>query len=139
MTNTTKRNTGVRQMLSERRRAIQNEVHGRIRDGRTDRPSDVRDDVELSDADLQSDLDLALLQMRAETLVRINEALARLDAGEHGSCCDCAGRIPVRRLRAQPFAVRCLQCEERRERRGRGGQLVERRVGVSLFADAINH
>ena len=138
MTNTTKRNVRVRQMLSERRRAIQNEVHGRIRDGRTDRPSEVHDDLELSDADIQSDVDLALLQMRAETLVRINEALGRLDAGERGSCCDCAGKIPERRLRAQPFAVRCLQCEERRERRGRAGQGAERRVGVSLFGDAVN-
>jgi DnaK suppressor protein len=109
-----------------------------MRDGRTDRPSDVRDGLELSDADIQSDVDLALLQMRAETLVRINEALGRLDAGGHGSCSDCAGRIPQRRLRAQPFAVRCLQCEERRERRGHAGQAAERRVGVSLFGDAVN-
>jgi DnaK suppressor protein len=138
MTNTTKRNTHARQILSERQRAIQNEVHGRMRDGRTDRPSDVRDDLELSDGDIQSDVDLALLQMRAETLVRINEALGRLDAGGHGACSDCAGKIPQRRLHAQPFAVRCLQCEERRERRGRAGQAAERRVGVSLFGDAVN-
>jgi RNA polymerase-binding transcription factor DksA len=78
-----------------------------------------------------------LLQMRAETLVRINEALGRLDVGGRGSCCDCGGKIPERRLRAQPFAGRCLQCEERRERRGRAGQAAERRVGVSLFGDAV--
>ena len=139
MTNTTTRETSLRQMLSERRRAIENEVHSRIRDGRTDRQTDVRDDLEVSDADIQADLDLALLQMRAETLVRIDEAIGRLDAGKFGSCCECAGEIPERRLRAQPFAVRCLACEERRERRGRAGQLAERRVGVSLFADAVNH
>ena len=138
MTNTTRRTTRSRQMLNERRRAIENEVDSRIRHGRTDRQNDVRDDLEISDADIQADLDLALLQMRAETLVRINEALGRLDAGEYGSCCECAGEIPERRLRAQPFAVRCLQCEERRERRGRAGQLTERRAGASLFADAAN-
>jgi DnaK suppressor protein len=139
MTNNTRRTTSLRQMLSKRRRAIENEVLTRIRDGRTDRQSDVRDDLEISDADIQADLDLALLQMRAETLVRINEALGRLDAGEYGSCCECAGEIPERRLRAQPFAVRCLPCEERRERRGRTGSLTERRIGVSLFADTLNH
>jgi DnaK suppressor protein len=139
MTNTTRRTTSLRQMLSKRRRAIENEVHSRIRDGRTDRQNDVRDDLEISDADIQADRDLALLQMRAETLVRINEALGRLDAGEYGSRCECAGEIPERRLRAQPFAVRCLPSEERRERRGRTGPLAERRIGVSLFADTLNH
>ena len=139
MTNTTGRTASLRQMLNERRRAIETEVHSRIRDGRTDRQHDVRDSLELSDADIQADLDLALLQMRAETLVRINEALGRLDADEYGSCCECAGEIPERRLRAQPFAVRCLQCEERREHRGRAGQLAGRRAGFSLFADAADH
>ena len=137
MTTTTKRTTALREMLSNRRRRIQNDVESRVRDGRTDRPNDGRDDLEISDADIQADLDLALLQMRGETLVRIDEALMRLDAGEYGRCCECAGRIPERRLRAQPFAVRCLTCEERRERKGRAGQLAERRSGSSLFPDAL--
>ena len=43
-------------------------------------------------------------------------ALARLEAGDYGTCIDCAETIPERRLQAQPFAVRCLACQERAER-----------------------
>jgi DnaK suppressor protein len=133
MTKTTKRNTDLKQMLNDRRRKIQAEVHTRIRGGRADRPNEVRDDVEVSDADIQGDLDMALLQMSAETLLRIDEALVRLDAGEYGSCFECAGEIAERRLRALPFAVRCVACVERREKHGRARQLAERRNGFSLF------
>jgi DnaK suppressor protein len=138
MSNTNKRNTGLRQMLSERRQKMQDEVQGRIRDGRTDRPTDVRDSLEVSDADIQGDLELALIQMRAETLTRIDQALVRLDAGEYGSCFECAGEIAERRLRALPFAVRCLACEERREQQGRARRLAERRSGFTLFPDAVS-
>ncbi|OFW26585.1 MAG: hypothetical protein A3H97_14595 [Acidobacteria bacterium RIFCSPLOWO2_02_FULL_65_29] len=138
MTNTT-RNAGLRQMLGERRREIRGEVQRRIRDGRADRPNAVRDDLELSDADTQGDIELALLQMRAESLTRIDEALVRLDAGEYGSCDTCAGEIAERRLRALPFAVRCQACEETREQeQGHARRLAQRRSSLSLFPDAVS-
>jgi DnaK suppressor protein len=139
MTDTSVRNAGLRQMLSERRRRAQDDVQSRIRHGRTDRPIDVRDDGELSDAELQGDIELALLQMRAETLKRIDEALARLDAGKYGSCYECDSEIPERRLRALPFAVRCQKCEERREQaQGRARQLAQRRDIVALLPDVLS-
>ena len=138
MTNAT-RHAGLRQMLNQRRREIRGEVQRRIRDGRTDRPNAVRDDLELSDADTQGDIDLALLQMTAESLTRLDEALVRLDAGEYGSCDTCAGDISERRLRALPFAVRCQACEETREQeQGRARRLAQRRGSFSLFPDAVS-
>ena len=139
MTAHTIRNSDLRQMLTERRRELQDEVRSRIHEGRTDRPIDVRDDLEHSDEDIQGDIGFALLQMRAEMLTRIEEALARLDAGKYGSCFECAGEIAQRRLRALPFAVRCQACEERREQRvGYARRLAARRAGFSLFSDAID-
>jgi DnaK suppressor protein len=73
------------------------------------------DDVERVAAGSQGDLDSALLQMRAETLTRIDAALGRLDAWKYGSCAECGDEITERRLRALPFAVRCQACEEKRE------------------------
>jgi DnaK suppressor protein len=135
MTDITTRHAGLRQMLSERRREMQDEIQSRIRDGLTDRPIEVRDDLEHSDADIQ----VALLQMRAETLTRIDEALARLDAAEYGSCVECDGEISERRLRALPFAVRCQACEEKREQeQGHARQLAQRCGSLSLFSDAVS-
>ena len=139
MRNTTMRPAGRRQILVERRRAMQDDVQSRIRHGRTDRPDEVRDDLELSDADVQGDIELALLQMRAETLTRIDEALVRLDAGESGSCVECGGEISERRLRALPFAVRCQACEERREQeQGSARQLAQRRGRFVLVSDVVS-
>ena len=136
MTDTAIRHTDLKRMLSERRRAMQDEVQSRIRDGRSGRTKEGGDDLEQSDADVQGDIEFALLQMRAETLARIDEALVRLDAGKYGSCFECSGEISERRLRALPFAVRCQTCEERRERdQGHARQLAQRRGTVSLFAD----
>jgi DnaK suppressor protein len=113
MTKTVKRNADLRQMLSARRLELLNDVQGRIRDGRSAR--EMGDEVERSDEQRQEDMELALLQMRAETLVRIDEAIGRLEAGEYGSCFDCGSEIAEPRLRALPFAVRCRACEETRE------------------------
>ena len=135
MTDTAIRNAGLREILSKHRKEMQDEVQSRIRDGRTDRPSEVRDDVEHSDADIQGAIEFALLQLRAETLTRIEEALLRLDAGEYGTCFECAGEISERRLRALPFAARCQVCEERREQElRRAQQLVQRRGSPSLWS-----
>ena len=138
-TKTADRNADLRNMLSERRRAMQDEIQSRIRDGRIAGPKEVRDDLEHSDADIQGDLELALLQMRTETLARIDEALVRLDAGKYGSCFDCESEIAERRLRALPFAVRCQACEERREKeQGDARQLALRRGSPPLFSERVS-
>jgi DnaK suppressor protein len=132
------RNTDLREMLTVRRSETREDVQSRIRQGRTAQRTDARDDIDLSDADLQGDIEFALIQMRTETLSRIDVALSRLAAGEYGACVDCKGEIAPGRLRALPFAVRCQACEERREQaQGRARQLAQRRGSVSLFPDIV--
>ena len=60
-------------------------------------------------------MSLALIQMKSETLHKIEEALSRLDEKTYGYCFECGDEISERRLRALPFAVRCKDCEEARE------------------------
>jgi RNA polymerase-binding transcription factor DksA len=76
---------------------------------------DVVDMAESAEVDLQEELGFALMQMKAETLVRTNDALRRLEAGTFGVCAACGDDISEARLRALPFAVRCTECEKRRE------------------------
>jgi len=139
MTKTGRRNRDLRRMLSTRQHELQNDVQGRLRDGRADRTHEVGDELEHSDDNRQEEIGLALLQMKAETLVRIDEALARLEAGDYGSCFDCAGEISEQRLRALPFAVRCRPCEEiREEEQGHARRLAERRGSVSTFPHTVS-
>lgn len=84
---------------------------------RTPDEREIPDAAEGADANIQDDLDLAVIQMKAETLARIDVALKRLDAGAYGDCVECGQAIPKERLHAMPFAVRCTSCEDARERR----------------------
>jgi DnaK suppressor protein len=129
----------LRRMLNERRRETQQDLHSRVRGTRSDRSTDVREAIECAEASTQEDIELALVQMRADTVIRIDEALVRLDAGNYGSCLDCAGDIAERRLRALPFAVRCQACEEKREQEdGRSRTLGRKRQSPSLFLDVLS-
>lgn len=64
---------------------------------------------------------VATLERRRRLLNQVDEALCRLAAGRYGLCADCGEPIPLARLRALAFAVRCCPCQERWERRARGG------------------
>lgn len=133
----------LKRILEERRREILSEVHEKMRDVRAEGPTanvqGVLDSVESSEADIQEDIEFALIQMKAETLQKIDEALVRLEEGTYGYCFECGSEISERRLRALPFAVRCKDCEEAREvAQQRERVLAQRRGAASLFFDLQN-
>jgi DnaK suppressor protein len=129
----------LKKMLEDRRRDILSEVQGRIRDVRAegmDKPHEVLDQGETSDVDIQEDIEFALIQMKAETLNKIDEALSRLEEGTYGHCFECGEEIAEARLRALPFAVRCKDCEEAREVAQKRERQMQRRGSAStLFYD----
>lgn len=47
---------------------------------------------------------------------KIQEALARLDAGTFGICTSCGGQIGSARLRARPVTDLCIECKTEAER-----------------------
>ena len=131
----------LKQMLEERQRELQAEVQGKMRDVRSEgtwggKLNEVLDAVESSEADIQGDIEFALIQMKSETLNKINDALVRLEQDNYGNCFDCGEEIAEKRLRALPFAVRCKDCEQARENaEQRERQLQARRGTSSLFLD----
>jgi DnaK suppressor protein len=130
------RERDLRQILHGRLREIEGDLRTRIREARTDRASEVFDEVDHSDAAMQEEMDFALIQIKADALAGVDEALARLDTGNYGRCCECGGEIAEKRLRALPFAGRCTVCEEKREQvQGRARQHAQGRAHLSLFSD----
>src|SRR5687768_15798574 len=82
---TERRYEELRRMLEERQRELTSEVQGRIRGVRADgaeKPHDVMDQGETSEVDIQEDIELALIQMKAETLNKINEEIGRASCRE---------------------------------------------------------
>ena len=131
----------LKKMLENRRQELLSEMQGKMRDVRGDggRERDVADQGESSEIDIQDDIELALIQMKSETLNKVNQALRRLDDGLYGNCFECGEEIAAARLRALPFAVRCKDCEEARETAAqRERMLAQRKGAASLFYDMAN-
>lgn len=125
-------------LLESRRSEIVREVQDKIRAARSERITDreVLDDAESSEVYVQDDLGFALTQLKAEMLSQIETALRRLEQGDYGNCCECGDEIAAARLRAVPFAVRCRECEQRREAADERERFVRQRHGSpALFVD----
>jgi DnaK suppressor protein len=137
----TSRYTELKKMLEDRRRQLMSDVQGRIRDvrGEGSKDREVLDQGESSEVDIQDDIEFALIQMKSETLIKVNEALRRLDENTYGNCFECDEEISEARLRALPFAVRCKDCEEARENAAQRERVQAQRRGSStLFYDMSN-
>jgi DnaK suppressor protein len=127
----------LQRILEERRREILNEVQLKMRDvrafGASGEGQGVLDAAETSEADIQDEIELALIQMKSETLHKIEEALHRLDERTYGYCFECGDEISEKRLRALPFAVRCKDCEETREQAEQRERQTQRRSAGFLM------
>jgi len=126
----------LKTLLEDRHSALTHEVHDRIRDARTDsiRSCHVLDEGESSEIDIQDDIEFALIQMKSETLNRIETALRRINDGTYGGCFECGGEIAEARLRALPFAMRCRECEEAHETSEHRERIMAQRHGPSAIA-----
>ena len=69
---------------------------------------------------LADDVLTTLSESARREVMQIDAALRRLDEGSYGECVACEQEIPVERLRALPFTLRCQEDEEEREKALRG-------------------
>jgi DnaK suppressor protein len=136
------RRNELRQLLLERRRELVATLHDRMQDVRADyraahAAGGVLDEQETSAVDVQEGIALALIEMKAETIVQIDEALVRLEAGRYGRCRACDREIASSRLRALPFSVRCRDCEAARETARAQARAASYRMTVTAVATRI--
>ncbi|NCD21744.1 MAG: TraR/DksA family transcriptional regulator [Spartobacteria bacterium] len=62
------------------------------------------------------ELALNLASSRQESLYDIEDAIRRIDEGTYGACESCGGAIELPRLKALPFAKKCMVCQNAAER-----------------------
>jgi len=84
---------------------------------------------DLSQLDLDEDIDYAILNMYIERLRNVEHALDRLEEGTYGQCADCGRMIQLERLKVLPFTESCVRCQERREQMGQESKLKRMRRG----------
>ncbi|MCI0572776.1 MAG: hypothetical protein L0Y66_18655, partial [Myxococcaceae bacterium] len=78
----------LKEMLEERRQEIQQKLRT-LRETLPAETGDVRDAEEQSVDDFVQEVDFTLMQMKSETLAKIDEAIIRLEAGKYGLCTEC--------------------------------------------------
>jgi len=120
-------------MLHDRQLDLQDVLQHRVRHLPSERSAGGLDETEHAESDYQEHIEVALIQMKGDTLRRVREALVRLDAGEYGDCADCGGEITRQRLQALPFAVRCTACETSHEQQTARARRFASPQGFSLI------
>jgi len=70
-------------------------------------------DVATDTYDREFSLDLA--SKERQVLIEINHALDKIDEGGYGVCEGCKKSITKIRLKAVPYAMLCLKCQEKKE------------------------
>lgn len=109
----------LRRTLEQRAQALRAELRQTAEKSGVERTDllrdDVRDNGDDSFLDLITDVNLADVERDLTELRLVSAALERMNTGEYGSCEDCGREISLARLEVQPFATRCIRCQERYE------------------------
>jgi len=66
---------------------------------------------------VERERDLALSATARQTVEDIERALRQMSDNTFGLCVTCGDRIPLARLEVLPWAVQCVKCKSRGERR----------------------
>lgn len=87
------------------------------------------------------ELALNLASSRQESIYDIEDAIRRIDEGTYGACESCGGAIELPRLKALPFAKKCMVCQNAAERgrtkyRPFGGTLPLQQLAADDAAEA---
>lgn len=107
-------------LIEERRRALAEEIRAdlaRMRAGPYAQAAGSTPDAgDASLADLLADLGEAETSRDVRELRALDAAHRRLADGSYGVCIDCGGDVGLERLRAEPAAPRCIECQQRHEK-----------------------
>ncbi len=101
----------LKAMLEERRGEVKDKLRS-LRETLPVKAGAVRDSEEQSVDDFVTEVDMALMQMKSQTLSKIDQAMARLENDTYGFCQECDQEIQAARLTALPFAPLCRDCQE---------------------------
>ncbi len=75
------------------------------------------DDVDIASDTIDRELLNSLGQQDANRLTAIENALERINRGTFGICPMCGKEIPEARLEALPYAVLCVSCQEKEDKK----------------------
>lgn len=97
----------------------------------TEEPSS--DPMDQASDQLETDFLLRLRDRDSRLMVKIKEALERIENGTFGICEECGEAIALKRLRARPMATLCIHCKHEQEAMEKKGHLERPTEGSTLW------
>ena len=76
----------------------------------------VGDGADYAGARIRAGIENELAERHLQDLSALEAARRRIESGTYGTCVDCGEPIGQERLRANPVALRCAECQTARER-----------------------
>lgn len=105
-----------RDKLLERREALFRQVSEAELSSRERDAEATQDPADMAANAYAKELLISMSGNDRRLLAMIDEALARVEAGEYGSCVNCDEPVQEKRLEAVPWARHCLRCQDLQER-----------------------
>ena len=106
---------GFRDSLDVKRREMLSLYEHDIHAGQASTDDNADDFADRANNSYNRELMFLLSDAERQMLIRIDEAMRRLDEGSYGSCTFCSEPIGLPRLKALPWARYCIACQEREE------------------------
>ncbi|MCZ6695270.1 MAG: TraR/DksA family transcriptional regulator [Acidobacteria bacterium] len=107
-----KRRIELHRLLTERRREADAQYRQLLAKQQSGEAAGDSEGVHGWKASREGGADLGVIEALDHTLHQIDDALTRLHTGRYGVCAGCEKSIPLARLKALPFATRCIACQE---------------------------
>lgn len=76
----------------------------------------VGDGADYAGARIRAGIENELVERHLSDLAALEAARRRIKSGTYGTCADCGEPIAQERLRANPVALRCAECQSLREK-----------------------
>ena len=108
-----------RRQLQQKKQEIMAEA-GKTMTEMTDQTTNVPDPNDRATLESGRSFELRIRDRERRLLVKIDEAVARIDDGTYGICEDCGAEISEARLKARPVTTQCIDCKieaEEKEKR----------------------
>ena len=105
-----------KQRLQDKERELQSDIARLEGEARDSGEAEVRDSID--DATTSQGASEALQEesLASQTLIQVQDALKRIEAGTYGKCTRCGRQIEAARLEAVPWAAYCLEDQEKQDR-----------------------
>jgi DnaK suppressor protein len=116
-----------KEKLEEFRQLLQSQIDSLLREAdktvseMTDEKTNFPDPTDRASLESDRNFELRIRDRERKLIMKIQEAMERIDDGEFGVCESCGEEIGEARLRARPVTTLCIDCKTEQERQERIG------------------